>query len=189
MKKEFLKVAAISLVFVFGLSVNMAFADVSPKVKAISEELKAWGSKPEIVEAVKKQNAKGMTLDKIKEMDKKWMATAGVADFMKEYQENDTAKYLKALEKEKPYYTEIFVMDNQGAIVAQTSKTSDFWQGDEAKFTVPYNSGNGGQIDISKEKFDESAQAYLVQVSVPVVDPSTSKAIGAITIGINVDRL
>jgi hypothetical protein len=189
MDRRFIKIAAISAIFFFGLSVNMVSASVSPKVKAVSEELKAWGQMPEIVEAVKKQNAKGMSLDSIKALDKKWMATAGVADFMKEYSENPTASYLKGLEKQKPYYTEIFVMDNQGAIVAETSKTSDFWQGDEAKFKVPFNNGSGGTVEISKEKFDDSAQAYLVQVSVPVVDPGTGKAIGAITIGINVDKL
>lgn len=189
MDRRFAKVAAIAVILFFGLTVNMASASVSPKVKAVSEELKAWGQMPEIVEAVKQQNAKGMTLDSIKVLDKKWKATPGVAGFMKEYIENAAAGYLKGLEKQKPYFTEIFLMDNQGAIVAETSKTSDFWQGDEAKFQVPFNNGSGGNVEISKEKFDDSAQAYLVQVSVPVVDPGTGKAIGAITIGINIDKL
>jgi len=36
-------------------------------------------------------------------------------------------------------------------------------------------------------EFDDSAQAYLVQISVPVMDGGS--AIGAITIGVNLDEL
>jgi sensor histidine kinase regulating citrate/malate metabolism len=40
---------------------------------------------------------------------------------------------------------------------------------------------------ISDVKFDDSTQAYLVQVSVPVKD--ADKVIGAITVGIDVEKL
>jgi hypothetical protein len=76
-------------------------------------------------------------------------------------------------------------MDNQGANVAMSDKTSDYWQGDEAKFTKSYNGGKGN-IFVDEVKFDNSTQAYLVQVSVPVKDGD--KVIGAITLGINVDK-
>ena len=99
---------------------------------------------------------------------------------------NPAAKELGKLEKSKPYFLEVFLMDKQGANVAMTNKTSDYWQGDEAKFTKSYNGGAGG-VDIGKVKFDNSSQAYLVQVSVPVMDGD--KAIGALTIGINLDEL
>lgn len=77
-------------------------------------------------------------------------------------------------------------MDNQGAIVAMTNKTSDYWQGDEAKFQKSFNGGEGA-INIGKEKFDDSAQAYLVQVSIPILDGD--KAVGALTIGVNLGKL
>ncbi|WP_197466328.1 MULTISPECIES: hypothetical protein [unclassified Oleiphilus] len=77
-------------------------------------------------------------------------------------------------------------MDNQGANVAMTNKTSDYWQGDEAKWQESFKDG-AGAVHIGDVEFDESAQAYLVQVSVPVMDGGT--AIGAITIGINLDDL
>ena len=40
---------------------------------------------------------------------------------------------------------------------------------------------------VDKVKFDDSTQAYLVQVSVPVKDGNT--VIGAITFGIDVDKI
>ena len=148
--------------------------------------LKTWGSNPVLVNAVKAQNAKGMSLDTIKATDTKWIKTTGVDAFMNSLMTNAAAAELKKLEASKPYFLELFLMDNQGANVAMTDKTSDYWQGDEAKFTKSYKDGAGG-IDIGKVKFDKSTQAYLVQVSVPVMD--AGKAIGALTIGINLDEL
>jgi len=77
-------------------------------------------------------------------------------------------------------------MDNQGGNVAMTDKTSDYWQGDEAKFQKSFN-GGAGAVFVDEVEFDDSAQAYLVQVSVPVKDNNT--VIGAITIGIDVDKI
>lgn len=82
---------------------------------------------PVIVEAVKAENAKGKTLDQIKELDAKWMATPGIADYMKVLMDSECGKYLRSLQQSAPYYAEIFVMDNQGANVAMTDKTSDYW--------------------------------------------------------------
>lgn len=56
----------------------------------------------------------------------------------------------------------------------------------EDKFIAAYDHGRGG-IYISEAKFDRSTQTYLVQVSVPVMDGDI--AIGAITVGINLDLL
>jgi hypothetical protein len=104
---------------------------------------------------------------------------------MKALMENECGKYLRKIQASAPHYAEIFVMDNQGANVAMSDKTSDYWQGDEAKFIKSYNGGRGA-IFIDDVKFDNSTQAYLVQVSVPVKDGD--KVIGAITFGINVDK-
>ena len=42
-------------------------------------------------------------------------------------------------------------------------------------------------VHVAKVKFDDSTQSYLVQVSVPVKDGD--QAIGAITIGVDLDAL
>jgi hypothetical protein len=139
-----------------------------------------------IVNAVKAENAKGKTLNQIKEMDNKWKADAGVTDYMQAMMESDCGRHLRRIQSTAPYYAEIFVMDNQGANVAMTDKTSDYWQGDEAKFKKSYNGGKGA-VHIGDVKFDDSTQAYLVQVSVPVKDGD--RVIGAITIGIDVDKI
>jgi len=144
------------------------------------------GSDEVIIKAVKAQNAEGKTLEQIKAKDREWQATAGIADYMKALMDSECGKHLGDIQKTAPYYAELFVMDNQGANVAMTDKTSDYWQGDEEKFTESCK-GETGAIHIGDVKFDESTQAYLVQVSVPVKDGG--EVIGAITIGIDVDKL
>jgi hypothetical protein len=175
------------MVLSFGSVTVCSAGDEPPKVKDLAETtLSKMGSDPVIVAAVKAENGKRKTLDQIKKDDKIWCATPGLNPFMKSIQNNACSNYLRAIQKSAAYYDEIFVMDNQGANVAMTDKTSDYWQGDEDKFIKSYNGGNGA-IFIDKVKFDDSTQAYLVQVSVPVKDGG--KTIGAITIGINVDKL
>ncbi|MEI8633307.1 PDC sensor domain-containing protein [Vibrio sp. PP-XX7] len=110
--------------------------------------------------------------------------TSDVDDFMKSLMTNEAAKRMLELEKSEGYLVELFLMDNQGANVAMTNKTSDYWQGDEAKFIQCFNGGNG-QPYIGEVEYDDSTAAYLVQVSVPIVDQG--KTIGAMTIGINLD--
>lgn len=160
--------------------------EAPPAVKALVPALQTWGSNPVLVAAVTTQNAKGISLDSIKNSDKEWMAATGVTPFMQDLMNNDAASEMKKLEQSQPYFTELFLMDNQGANVAMTNKTSDYWQGDEDKFTESFKGGTGA-VHVGDVKFDKSAQAYLVQVSVPVIEGD--KAIGAITIGVNVDEL
>ena len=160
--------------------------DTPAAVNALIPVLKTWGENPVIVGAVKEQNDKKIPLDQIQKRDKEWMATTGVDDQMKALMKNSAATELNKLEATKPYFFESILMDNQGANVAMTNKTSDYWQGDEDKFTNAYKGGSGG-IDIGKSKFDDSAKAYLIQVSVPVVD--AGKVIGALCVGINLDEL
>ena len=79
-------------------------------------------------------------------------------------------------------------MDNKGLNVGQSNITSDYWQGDEAKWQDTFMQG-ANSIHISEVEEDETTQTYQSQLSLPVIDPSSQSVIGAITIGINVDAL
>ncbi|MDG4474566.1 PDC sensor domain-containing protein [Thiovibrio frasassiensis] len=178
---------------VFGIAVMLTAGSVFAAEKApqkvidlANTELVKLGSDPAIVQAVKAENAKGKTLAQIKEKDVKWMATPGVVDYMKALMDNPCGKRLKEIRKSAPYYAELFVMDNLGANVCMSDKTSDYWQGDEPKFTESYKGGKGA-VHVGDVKFDDSTQAYTVQVSVPVKDGAA--VIGAMTIGIDMDKL
>lgn len=177
----------LAVILFLALGLN-GYAEEAPQkvVDLAHAVLVKYGKDPVIVNAVKARNAEGKTLAEIQKLDATWRDTPGVADYMKALMDSECGKYLKNIQNSKSYFAEIFVMDNQGANVAMTDKTSDYWQGDEAKFKNSYKEGSGS-VFVDEVEFDESAQAYLVQVSVPVMDGG--KVIGAITFGIDVDRV
>lgn len=171
-------------------ALTLSFSAIAEKlpesVQRIVPQIREWGTNPILVEAVREQNALGRSLEEIQRLDADWMATSTVTPFMQELLDNAPALELKRLEQTKPYFLEMFLMDDQGANVAMTNKTSDYWQGDEDKFTESFKQGQGA-VHLGEVQFDSSAQAYLVQISVPVMDEG--RAIGALTVGIDLDRL
>jgi len=183
MKKLFLSVVMGMVMVVSAFAAEKAPQKVVDLANSVLTKL---GSESVIVESVKQENSKAKTLAQIQELDKKWMATPGVDDTMKAMMNSECGKFLREFQKSQPFYAEIFVMDNQGANVAMTDKTSDYWQGDEDKFKESFK-GGAGAVHIGDVKFDDSTQSYLVQVSVPVKDGE--KVIGAITIGVDLDKL
>lgn len=184
--KKICIVVALGLVMAFGSGLAIAGEKAPQKIVDLANsELIALGSDPVIVAAVKAQNAKNQTLSQIKAIDKKWKDTPGVANYMKALMSSECGKHLVSVQKSEKFYAEIFVMDNKGANVCMSDKTSDYWQGDEAKFKESYKGGKGA-VHLGDVKFDDSTQAYLVQVSVPVKDGG--RVIGAITIGVDVDQ-
>jgi hypothetical protein len=154
----------------------------------IKNNILKWINNRLIVNSVKEANWKNRNRKEteIIEQDKRWRD--GDSDFINLYLNNKAAKYLQEiLKKSNGSIAEIFVMDFQGCNVATANKTTDFWQGDEAKFKNSYNNGKGS-VFVSDAEFDESTNSFIVQISLPIVDPSTNKVIGAITIGIDLDK-
>jgi hypothetical protein len=162
-------------------------ADLSAKVKAyVAKNLVPTTDTAAWVAAVEAQNAKGMTLAQIQDQDKKWTAAEEELPIQKELMNNACAKEIVNLVKKLPAIKEAFVMDNQGANVCENTLTSDYWQGDEAKWKNSFNGGKGG-VDVGKVKFDKSANANLQQVSLPIIGKG-GKVIGAVTFGLSVDQ-
>ncbi|WP_189679987.1 hypothetical protein [Seohaeicola zhoushanensis] len=81
--------------------------------------------------------------------------------------------------------TEIILMDNRGMNVAVSDVTSDFWQGDEAKFQQTFPRGPAA-LHVSEVELDESSQIYQAQVSFTVTD-AQGAPVGAVTIGLNAE--
>ncbi|MFH1397444.1 MAG: hypothetical protein ABIH27_02700 [Candidatus Omnitrophota bacterium] len=181
------------LTVVLGVGYAQQKKELTPAEQALFDKTVAivqnWGKDPKIVAFVKAKNASGETLGQVKEQDKIWIATPGLSAFMKSILENDCSKYLLELRKLTPAVGEFFLMDLNGALVGETNKTSDYWQGDEDKHIKTCQIGGQGATFIDKIKYDESSLKFSRQVSVPVIDPDTGNAIGAITVGVDLDKL
>jgi hypothetical protein len=101
---------------------------------------------------------------------------------------NDLSKFLQEKQAgSNGVISEIFVMDAKGLNVGQSDTTSDYWQGDEAKFQKSFGAGKEA-IFVDEVEKDESTQALQSQASVTISDESGAP-IGAVTVGINMDAL
>lgn len=157
------------------------------------EEIVVWAKDPIIVNAIKEANKKAiMSQEEIDRLDKKWRITKGANEMAASFLNNECAVRLKKFQNkqrgERILYPEIFVMDHHGLIVAETDITSDYWRGDEDKFIKSFAQGKGS-LFIDELTYDESTRVHSIQVSVPIFDPNTGKAIGAMTVGIGLDAL
>ena len=161
-------------------------ADVMQKaLNAEAAKLASWAADKTLVDAVRKQNAKRVSLAEVQRIDGEWIA--GRADAtVKEAINGPCADRLRALIASDARYGETFVTDANGAIVCATQRTSDYWQGDETKWTRAFNGGTGA-VFIDRPKLDDSAKTRLAQISVPILE--NGKAIGVLTAGVHVDRL
>ncbi len=153
-------------------------------------DIAAIATDPAIVAAIKAQNAKhaGLAQTEIDALDQAWRAEVGAGDqpTIAPVLANDASAFLRGKRDESGgLFTEIFAMDAVGMNVAASDLTSDYWQGDEAKWSETYGAG-AGSVHIGEVELDESTQSYQSQVSVTVVDPDTGEAIGAITFGVDV---
>lgn len=170
-----------------------AGAHVGPMTEYAKQTVAEWIKDPKIVAAVKAQNSKNASLseDEIVALDKKWRAEtkASSKPLIDGILANEVSKALKGFKDgQAGRVTEIFVMDNKGLNVGQSDVTSDYWQGDEAKWKKTYNAGPDA-IFVDEVEMDESTQTLQSQLSMSVKDPATGKVIGAITVGVNVDSL
>lgn len=167
-----------------------AIAGMAPddKVKAfVTANLLPLTTDAAWVAEVAAQNAKAVSLDEIKKIDTQWQKAEEELPIQKDKLGNACAKACTAVAKRLPALREIFVMDNQGANVGQSTLTSDYWQGDEDKWAKSFNGGKGG-VDVGKVKFDQSANVSLQQVSLPII-AADGTVIGAVCFGIDVGAL
>lgn len=148
---------------------------------------------PEVISALIEHNQKyaGLDQDGIDRLDKAWRSEVASIDqpTIDAVMDNPLSKFLIAQQDASGgLFTEIFVMDARGLNVGQSELTTDLWQGDEDKWTETFGKG-AGSLHISDIVQDDSTQAIQSQISVPVIDPGTGKPIGAITVGVNIERL
>ena len=185
---------ALLLCSTMGVSPALAEDDYVAAARAyVEQHVVPVLSEAVVVDAINAQNAKfaGLKQADIDALDQKWRAEVEAADkpMIDEALASPLSKFLvEQREKSGGVITELFVTDDKGLNVGQSDPTSDYWQGDEAKWQKSFQVGPGAIFVDDVEK-DESTQQLQTQVSATIVDPKTGAAIGAVTVGINVDGL
>ncbi len=184
-----------SLVLSAPLVVAATFAqavDAPPAMRAFVEtNIMTWAESTQVIDAINAQNAQtaGSSEAQILEWDAAWRAQIGQADqpLINEVMTRDLSGFLaEQVAASGGRIMEIFVMDAVGLNVAASDVTSDYWQGDEEKYTKTFNAGTGA-VFVDAVEFDESTQSYQGQISVSLSDPATGEVVGAMTIGLNAE--
>lgn len=178
----------------FAGSVVHADPEIDAAARMFAEQsVYSWLSDPIVLTAIKAQNAKNaaLTQSDIDALDKQWRAeTSGSGGKMIEgVIQNELSQFLRQKKEAEAWLmTEIFVMDDKGLNVGQSDITSDYWQGDEAKWQKTYSAAPNAIFVDDVEK-DESTQRFQTQISIAITDPSTGENIGAVTIGVDAENL
>lgn len=138
---------------------------------------------PELVKAVLPKNASGESLDEIRRKDREWVDSPQYP-LRKTMTTSACAQRLRVLSKDDAFIVEVILMDAQGANVCISRETSDYWQGDEAKFQKSFGADKKAFID--DPAFDASTGTHAIQLTVIVFDAQAK--IGALTLTLRVRK-
>ncbi len=135
---------------------------------------------PEVVAFVVAKNAQAEPMERVRYHDQRWADSP----LRKALTQDSCASALKSLTASDPAVVEVLLMDDQGALVCASAETSDYYQGDEAKWQKTFQEGLDPFIDTPS--VDASTGKYSIQVSVPVT--AGGRRIGALTLTVKLAR-
>jgi hypothetical protein len=164
----------------------------APLTELANGKLREIAQDPVLVAAIEAQNAQtsGHDAATIDTLDKQWRAEVDAADkpLINATMATDASAILKAAQDASGgLFTEMFATDAVGLNVAQSTVTSDYWQGDEDKFTKTFGAG-ADAVFLGEVELDESTQTYQSQVSLTIVN-AAGEPIGSITAGVDLSLL
>lgn len=158
---------------------------IHKRLDAETAKLAVWTRDAALVKAVMAQNQRKTPMEEILLRDEAWRAGKDEA-LVTAVTKGPCADRLGEIGKRSSLYSEIFLMDDQGALVCATGHPSDYWQGDEEKWTLSFAAGAGATF-IDTPSLDESTKKRLAHVSLPLRDGH--RVIGVLTVGILVDAI
>jgi len=157
------------------------------------KKITQWGKLPGLDVLLKRKNSQSsllMSAD-ITIKDSEWIRAFAKQDdkFASTLVDETISSELRKIkEQEKGVITEIIITDARGLNAAISDMTSDYWQGDEEKFTrvfaTPPNT-----LYFSGISYDESTRHFQLQISTPLYGQSTKEAMGVMVIGVDVEKI
>lgn len=159
----------------------------------LTRKIERWKRLPKIETLLKERNLKSrrFTTQEIAERDKKWSQAFLHDDFsysIKLVDQEMSAQLREIKKQSQDTITEIIVTDARGLNVAISDMTSDYWQGDEEKFTEvfskPANTMHFGEIN-----YDESTKRFQVHLSVPLYSEEKFEPLGVMVFGVDVEKV
>jgi hypothetical protein len=174
---------------------RFAVTDYEQKLieELLASKIERWKHLPTMEALIIERNLKSRRFSKqeIAERDKKWTQAFMQQDFSYSIDLVDQAlsAQLREIKKQsQDVLTEIIVTDARGLNIAISDMTSDYWQGDEEKFTEafskPANTMHFGEIN-----YDESTKRFQLQISVPLYSEEKVEPLGVMVFGVDVEKV
>ena len=170
-------VPVIALLALSGQAQPTAAVRIKDTAYARVARAQAIARESSIHSAVSASNARVESPELIGRRDALWMANPR-DPLRQEIVQAPCSARVREMVKDDPLVVEAFVMNDRGTLVCSTIETSDYWQGDEAKWQRTFVDGKDPFVE--EPAFDASSGKYAIQVSVPIAE--AGKRTGAVTL-------
>ncbi|TVP91994.1 MAG: hypothetical protein EA348_02915 [Pseudomonadaceae bacterium] len=152
-----------------------------------------WTRLPDIIAAVHQQNSQhqGISQTRIDQLDQQWMTETALRKqpLIDSVLDRPLSRWLQTQQgRSARLITEIMITDRHGLNVAISEITTDYWQGNEAKFQQVFFRDDD-QPFLGPLEYDQSSQRYHVHVSSQIRDPDSDQAIGVLVIGLDIGKV
>ena len=108
--------------------------------------------------------------DQLIRQDQEWVENRGAVSLALDIVGLETSRFLREIAAFNPAYQEILLTDRQGALVAATNITTDYYQADEGWWRDAFGDGELGAFYSSGVIFDQSTGGHVLELAVPVRD-------------------
>lgn len=159
----------------------------------LHRKIERWKRLPKLESILRAQNAKTSRFSQkdINERDNKWKKAFQVNDFAYPIHliDQELSAQLREIKKQSlDIITEIIITDARGLNVAISDMTSDYWQGDEEKFTEAYGKP-ASTLYFGDINYDESTKRFQIHVSVPLYSEEKFEPLGVMVFGVDVEKI
>jgi hypothetical protein len=155
------------------------------------DQVRGWSSSPVVLLTLEASNARYADLEqaRIDALDQQWRAEREVEDqpLITAVLSSPLSSYLTRIQSDSQgLFSAIFVMDAVGLNAGQSAITSDFWQGDEAKWQQTFQVGPDA-VFIDEVEINEDTGAEIRQLNMSIA--LDGRVVGAITVDVNITEL
>ncbi|MAQ99191.1 MAG: hypothetical protein CMI00_01495 [Oceanospirillaceae bacterium] len=144
-----------------------------------------------MMNALQRQNQRDASLKeaRIRELDAIWTGPpSDERDVLRDaVVASDVARELRKIKSQSDgIIVELMLIDRNGLLVAASELSTDYWQGDEDKFTASFGAA-AGLVHVDEVRYDQSTRTFQSQLSMPLKDASGADA-GVLMIGVDVEK-
>lgn len=157
----------------------------------IDGHLERWRQEPLLLDALTAAAEAAPPPDSLQQADSRWREERlnGGRRLIEQVLGSPLSAELRTTLQDYPdLFNELFVADRYGRLLAAGDVTSDFYQGDERKFTASRELPEGGML-IEPLDYDASTRQFSVKVSGPVYGGTPRTFLGVLTFGVRLGHL